>query len=97
MGLGDEFASWGRVWDLGTSLRAGDEFASWERVCELGTSLRAGDEFASWGRVWGLGTSLGLRKSDVIFCPKCPATGIACIDFIIRGKFSGNVNVGRIF
>ena len=33
-----------------------------------------------------------------ILCPKCPATGIACIDFKHRlGKFSGNVNVGRIF
>ena len=37
------------------------------------------------------------RKLDAILCPKCPATGIACIDFIVLGKFSGNVNVGGIF
>ena len=38
------------------------------------------------------------RNLGAILCPKCPATGIACIDFKHRlGKFSGNVNVGRIF
>ena len=37
------------------------------------------------------------RKLDAVLCPKCPATGIACIYFIILGKFSGNLNVGGIF
>ena len=38
------------------------------------------------------------RNLGAILCPKCRATGIACIDFKHRlGKFPGNVNVGGIF
>ena len=56
------------------------------------TSSRSGWRLAALRAVYR--ESCDNRNLGAILCPKCPATGIACIDFKHRlGKFSGNVNV----